>query len=169
MPTKPSVIYWDSCVFIDTLQKTPGRYEDLRKILSEAQNGTVVIVTSTVTLTEVHFFDRDPTKELAEQAEQIRAFFESDFIELWPLDRSVAEDAACICRDHALHPLDAIHLATAQKTRCRCFYTYDGKRNKRRKKGLLSFDGRIGTPPLRIETPDKFFSSRPLFDNLPSD
>jgi predicted nucleic acid-binding protein len=169
MSSKRALIYWDSCVFIDAIQQTQGRYLDLRPILTEAENGRVLIVVSAVGLAEVnHLSGSEDT--ITEQAERIRHFFESDFIECWPADRSVAEDAAAICRQHGIRPADAIHVATALQAGCERFHTYDGQwrggKAKRKKPYLLDFDGKIGNPPLVIETPDKFFQHEmPLFDD----
>lgn len=55
---------------------------------------------------------------------------------------------------------DAIHIATALEAAVDAFLTYDGApelkselKKNRRSGGLLAFNGQIGNPPLRIETP----------------
>jgi hypothetical protein len=62
---------------------------------------------------------------------------------------------------HFRHGLDAIHAATAVIGKVDILYTYDGKKGKRG--GLLPYDRKIGTPPLRIERPPSP-SLGPLFD-----
>ena len=36
MPNKPTLLYWDSCVFISAIQRTDGRYPTLKTILDFA-------------------------------------------------------------------------------------------------------------------------------------
>ena len=113
MSSKRPSIYWDSCVFIDVLQKTPDRYPDLRKIITEGENGRLVIVTSAFTLAEV-FKVADSADDAAKQAETIHSLFETDFIEIWSVDRAVGEMAGDISRNHkGVLSGDAVHLATA--------------------------------------------------------
>jgi len=45
--------YWDSCVFIDAIAKTKGRYEVIEQILDGAERGKIIIVTSMLALAEV--------------------------------------------------------------------------------------------------------------------
>lgn len=47
------LIYWESSVFIDLIEKTPGRIEILQSIVQAAERGEVRIVTSALTLAEV--------------------------------------------------------------------------------------------------------------------
>ena len=36
MPSKPTLLYWDSCVFISAIQQTADRYQTLKAILDFA-------------------------------------------------------------------------------------------------------------------------------------
>lgn len=47
------LLYWDSVVFIDRIEQTPGRIHRLRPITNAALRGEVVIVTSALTMVEV--------------------------------------------------------------------------------------------------------------------
>jgi len=176
MPFKPSVIYWDTCVFLSVLQKNERRLPDLVKIISEAENNRLVIVTSALTIAETSFIDgRESTTDVVKQAETIRQFFEMDYFDIRPVDRTIGASAADIVRKHkGVTPSDAIQIATAFAAKCQCLYTYDGDNitGRRRRGKLLPLDGKIVLPkklPLSIKTPDKFFSSspHPLLDQLP--
>ncbi|MCH8042323.1 MAG: PIN domain-containing protein [Planctomycetes bacterium] len=150
MPKKPERIYWDSCVYISCIEKTPGRYPVLRDILDDAESGKVLFVASAFIIAEVNKFD-DPTASAAEQAEKLRKFFENDYIEIRAMDRRTAELAADISRTHRIKPPDAVHVATAILSQCSCLQTYDGDKGEARK--LLAFNAKIGSPPLTIEVP----------------
>lgn len=52
----PNSVYWDSCLFIDLLQQTEadGRFEACEAMRVQAENKTLVIVTSALTIAEVN-------------------------------------------------------------------------------------------------------------------
>ena len=150
MPNKPIPIYWDSCVYIDCIQQTPERYDVLAEIVTEAQNGKIVLVASALIVAEVSKL-AGLGVEIAEQTNRIRLFFENDFISIRNVTRRVAEDAARFGREHSIKPADAVHVATALHYECVSFQTYDGESKCRGK--LLALDGKVGTPPLKIEVP----------------
>lgn len=153
MTTKqPDLIYWDSCVFIDCLQKTPGRFAVLDAIVEAAKRREVKIVTSMFTIAEVvGLSDVKPVS--AADAAKIKAFFENDFIAMRQVDRAIVEDAADIGRHHSIRPPDAVHIATALRWKCRVLQTYDGVNEPKKKKRMLFYDGKIGVPPLPIKVP----------------
>ncbi len=150
MANKPIRIYWDSCVYIDCIQRTPGRHDVLDEIVAEAKNNKIVLVASALVLAEVSKLE-GLNVEVAEQTRQIRAFFENDFISMRNVTRRVAEDAADFGRQYSIKPADAVHVATALHYKCVSFQTYDGKPKRRGR--LLALDGKIGNPPLKIEVP----------------
>jgi len=147
MPNRPTLLYWDSCVFISAVQQTAERYPILKAILDLATTEKVVIVTSALTIAEVVKLDVDNAApdQLATDAAVIRNFFENDFIAIRNVDRLIAERAGDIVHQYGIKPPDAIHVATALSSRCSCLQTYD--------KPLLRFDGQIGWPPLSIKLP----------------
>jgi predicted nucleic acid-binding protein len=49
----PNKLYWDSVVFIDLIEQTPGRIDKIRPIIESAMQDQLVIVTSAFTMTEV--------------------------------------------------------------------------------------------------------------------
>lgn len=167
MPSEPHRIYWDSCVYISCIERTAGRDATLRAIVKAAEGGGLVLIASTLVIAEVTKIN-DPSISATDQAELIRKFFENDYIRVRAVDRRTAEEAADISRQTGLKPADAIHVATAIRWKCECLQTYDGEKGGSNK--LLAFDGRIGSPPLKIELPvlpPKLFQPN-LFDQPPA-
>ncbi|MCC6240140.1 MAG: type II toxin-antitoxin system VapC family toxin [Phycisphaerales bacterium] len=146
-------IYWDSCVFIDGLRKTRSRWPQIAELESQAKGGKLAIFTSALTIAEVVRLGTN--NELSEpERQQIDSYFRHKFIRVVPVDRIVARQAAEIVRNHRLKPPDAIHVATAIRTECRVFYTYDGDGGDADK--LLGKNGTIGSPALPIKRPGEF-------------
>ena len=87
--------------------------------------------------------------------EKVRDFFENTYIKWRMIDRKIANDAQKLCWDHAVHPRDAIHLATAMEQKCDFLETSD--------RGLLRLDGKVPETELRICKPG-VLSLRDLFD-----
>lgn len=135
-------IYWEACVFIDLLEKTPDRIGHLLPIIDAAEQDQIVIVTSALTLAEVsrlrHLQLDDESVE-----KTILQFFETPFLYLHPVNRFVAERSRPIIRNFGLKPLDAIHVASALMMKVERMHTYDAK--------ILKLDGKI--EGLRIEEP----------------
>lgn len=157
MPTKvPVRIYWDSCVYISCIQETPSRISTLKKIIQQAEDGEIVLITSTFILAEVVKIKDCPLTS-DEQSDKIKDFFDNEYIKVRDLDRKTASMANEIARAHSISPADAVHLATALRWQCDSFQTYDGEKGGPTK--LLAFDGKIGKPPLKIEIPT--FSGSP--------
>jgi predicted nucleic acid-binding protein len=152
MPSEPRRIYWDSCLYISCIERTPGRCTVLDAIIEAAKARDVVLVASALVLAEVvKIRDDFGATATEEESKLIASFFENDFISVRALDRKTAEDAREISRQFGLKPPDAIHVATACRFKCECLQTYDGEDKNPRK--LLAFNDRIGTPRLRIELP----------------
>lgn len=151
--TKPALFYWDSCVFISCIQSDPKRFAVLEAIVEEAKSGKVIVVASTMAVAEIVKLSDDSAKWKAELA-KIHAFLDNDFIEIIDVTKEIAKRAAEICGDSGLKPPDAIHVATAIRYGCRCLQTYDGEnRSAGKKRYLLDYDGKIGSPPLSIRLP----------------
>jgi predicted nucleic acid-binding protein len=147
-----TLIYWDSCVFIDLIEKTDvTRFQTLEAIVASAERGEVRIVTSALSLAEVSKLKNLST--LPEWKEkQVVQFFENEYVAVRNVDRVVAEAARAIIRGHNIKPSDAVHVATALQAKVQVLHTYDDK--------LLQLDKQINyphTPPLRMETPNWIF------------
>jgi predicted nucleic acid-binding protein len=163
MPTKPERIYWDSCVYIDCIQKKQPRFAMLERIYDQAINGEVEFVASTLVLAEV-VRCKELTIPAADQELVIRNFFKRSFFHFRPVDRLIAEEAAAISRAYPdLKPPDAIHIATAIRYSCTRLQTYDGECGGPKK--MIAYSGRVGRPPLKIELPQLIGDHQPsLFD-----
>ncbi len=148
MPNE-TLIYWDSCVFIDLIEKTPARFSILEAIVASAERGEVRIVASTVSLVEVAKLD-NLAGVLPEWKEKLLVqFFENDYISARGVDRGLAEIARPLIRNHNLKPADAIHVATALQSKVQVLHTYDDKH-------LTPLSNKIALPnlpTLRIEHP----------------
>ena len=153
--------YWDSCCFISRLQRDEERIGALEYITDEAADGRVRIITSAVTIAEVCFLrtrhEASGEEEREKDAELIARFFDNPYIYVWQVTRAIAEEAARISRACGVKPLDAIHLATAIATNTQVVHTYDSRR-------MLTLDGKVGSPPLTIVTPDSVDRQTEMFD-----
>lgn len=151
MPNEATRVYWDSNVYISLIEETPGRIDVLRAIHQQAERGEIVFVASAFVIAEVTKINR-VDKSVASQVKMIQDYFENPFISIRSLDRKTAEWAAEISRDFPdIRPPDAVHVATALRWKCNCLHTYDGEAGGPTK--LLAYNGRIGSPPLRIVLP----------------
>jgi len=74
-------------------------------------------------------------------------FFKKDSIIFVKVDRYIAEIARDLVWDHKIRPKDAIHVATAFKSKIPILYTFDND--------LIKLNNQIGEDPiLRITIPD---------------
>jgi predicted nucleic acid-binding protein len=143
------LLYWDSSVFIDLIERTSSRIQILEAIVQSAERGEARIVTSALTLAEVSKLNN--LGLLPEWKEKlIVKFFENEYIAVRNVDRVTSEHARPIIRNHALKPPDALHVATALLARVDVLHTYDTTH-------LLPLDKKVGQPPLRIEEPNWSF------------
>jgi predicted nucleic acid-binding protein len=138
----PTKIYWDSVVFIDLIEETPGRISRLQSVIERAMKQEVVIVTCALTMVEVvklknlNLLDEDAERRVTE-------FFENAYISVRNVDRFVAEAARPIVRKDGIKPPDAIHVATAILSKVEVLHTFD--------QPLLKQNGKVDG--LRIEEP----------------
>jgi len=108
---KPLTVYWDANAFLTLLKKEAG-YIDCEQVVEAAERGEIKIVTSAISLIEViKLKSRTPMTEADE--ELIRAYFESSYITVHSVDRSMAESARNLIWKYGVEPKDAIHVATA--------------------------------------------------------
>lgn len=138
--------YWDTSCFLAILNNE-DRADDCRRILNEAADGSITLVTSFWTMTEA-IRPRDSNGPLERyKEEEIRDFFENDYIVLRNVDRNVAEKARELCWqfERVVYACDAVHLATAILSDCPLVEAINGP--------LEDLDGRVGTPPLTIRKP----------------
>jgi len=152
MPSR-EIVYLDSCVYIDYLQgDNQARLRDIEPIIDHAKRGDVTVIASTMVISEVVRCNGDQPLSTADE-NKIRKFFQNDYLEVRPVDRSIAEESRKLVRDslgagrRKIQVIDAIHLATAVRYGATKVYTYDAAH-------MIPQNGLIGTPPLTIMQPD---------------
>jgi predicted nucleic acid-binding protein len=146
--------YWDTNCFLGVLNREPDKIGTCRAVLREAAGGSLQIVTSALTLTEV-LWPKGEAKISKDSAERIHHFFRHEWIIVRDLDRKLAEQAREIVWDHSVKPKDSIHVATAIDAKVDQFDTFDGP--------LIALSRKIGDPPLVIGKPNV---PETLFDQL---
>lgn len=156
MADGPTAVYWDSCVIIHRIQKTPAHINILEYLINEAENNRLLIVVSTFTIAEVVKIDSVPPLT-EEQDKLISDYFDNDYIVIRPLTIPIARLAREISRKHNIKPKDAVHVATAVFWKVPLLHTYDNN--------LCKKTGLIGDPPLKIENPS-YVNQVPLFPIL---
>jgi len=126
MPSKEKErVYWDSCVFIDLLQRTPGRIEILQEYAMKAEKGELEIVTSAFALVEVAKLPNLGLSD-SEIEQKIVGFFDNPYIILRAVDRRVSTKAREIMRAVKMKGKDAVHVASAALSDVSVLHTYDG-------------------------------------------
>lgn len=149
--------YWDSDCFLGWLAEEPDKVEHCRRVLSAADDGKVLIVTSALTIAEVLAL-RGRVKIPSKDREKVENFFRQDYIVVRNITRRISEAARALVWDFGVAPKDALHVATAVDAKLELMNTFD--------KGLLKKSGKIGAPPLTIEVPSYIEPKLP-FDDLP--
>ncbi|MBA2514595.1 MAG: type II toxin-antitoxin system VapC family toxin [Solirubrobacterales bacterium] len=132
MPS-PQRIYWDSCVFLSYVNEDEGRVGDISSLLEGARKQEIELVTSTVSIVEVAFgaAERKQSALSEEMEAKINKLWEAaspvTMVEFHVL---IAEAAKRMMRSGipegwSLKPMDAVHLATAQRLGVDELHTYD--------------------------------------------
>ena len=165
MPERLPSVYLDSCIIIDILQKDKDQLAYLDPIMTEAEEGKLVLVTSAIALPE----SCGPRGMQKEQHAAAVELLTSDLFILRPATIAVAERAAAVRRDHPVFPMDALHLATALIDDVPIMLTRDGLAKKRT--SLLPLTGKLKgrTSVLSILTPKQYHAMRlaedaPIFE-----
>lgn len=135
MPGESGRIYWDACVFLSYVNGDESRADVIQQLLDEATEGSHELLTSTVSMVEVAFgkAEQDDAAPDPNLLAAIEALWVSESpVRLIEFHRLIALDArdlvrqARLERDERLTPLDAVHLASAQRLNVEEFHTYDG-------------------------------------------
>ena len=139
--------YCDSSVFIAFFKgieidaKTNiDRAPIAKHVFADAEDGKYQIVTSTLTIAEVHK-KRGWQALTQDQSADILDYFENDFIMFVEIDRALAEQAHRIAQQHGARPNDAIHIAAAIRAKCDVLLVWDDRFEK------------IQHPAIKIEQP----------------
>jgi predicted nucleic acid-binding protein len=136
--------YLDSSVFLSWLKGEVivgiDRGAVGHHLMALAERGIFPIVTSALTLAEVHKLRSGPVTP-NELDESLLAFFEHDYMLIVDADRSIGEEANRLCRKYGIYPMDAVHLASALRARCDVLLAWDNRFAK------------VSDPVIRIEEP----------------
>lgn len=147
--------YWDSDCFLGWLLEEADKVEHCRQVLSAADDGKVLIVTSALTIAEVLAL-RGRIKIPHRDREKVENFFRQDYIVVRNITRRVSEAARSFVWDFGVAPKDALHVATALDAKLTLMNSFD--------KGLRKKTGKIGTPVLSIELPSYVEPKLPFHD-----
>src|SRR5258706_15420876 len=96
-------VYWDSSVFLAWMKKEISVANDLHRknliipVVRAAENGQLLIVTSSLTLVEVARLKPGPTTPIGDKG-MIMAFMKNPFLQVRVLDRRTAEIARGLAR-----------------------------------------------------------------------
>ena len=122
MPNEPKQIYWDACIFLHYIEGTPQWMPILDSLLEKAsKSGELIIVTSTLSITEVAFAKTEKDGKALEsntEAANDALWNDRSAIKLVEYNEIIAREARSLLRQavqagRGLRPMDAIHLATA--------------------------------------------------------
>jgi len=145
---------WISLISDLMTPEATERRPNLGNFVQEAMDGTARLFVSTVTIVEVIQTESvgiAPVNIPPDVRQKIIDLFEEPYITPIPLDPARASEARALRWQYpSLRTMDAIELASAVYARVDVMYTYDGSGTRR---GLISLDGLVGTPPLRIQLP----------------
>ena len=116
--------YWDANAFLGLLNDEDGKADECARVLAAAKNGTVIIVTSALTLTEVLFVKGQPKLDPAKRS-IVDRFFRAPYISVRNVTRQTADLARDLVWDLNIRPKDAIHVATACLYKVPIMHTFD--------------------------------------------
>ena len=134
MPDDPRMVYWDSCIFLHYIEGTKEWMPILDSLIDEASTtGELVIVTSTVSITEVAFAKVEKSGRAldpAVEADIDGLWADRSAIRLVEFDQVIARAGRTLLRraieiGRSLKPMDAIHLATAELMQVAELHTTD--------------------------------------------
>ena len=151
--------YVESSVFVGFIKgemQGPNLDKDAKlifeSIINNAKAGKFHIITSALTIAEVHKNKKSPTLSDAEN-QDLRPYFRESFIQIVEIDRQVGDRANELCRTlqadttngfKALRPNDAIHIASAERAECDVILAWDAV--------FMSQGPRLNT--IRLEHPE---------------
>ena len=169
MASSPKRIAWDSCAWIAHIQQEKIYADDstvvedrgamCRRVLQAAENGTLEIVVSSISLVEVICKNRAAGTD----DRTVRDYFDNDYILLVNADKLVGDRARklMLAGHSKLKPVDAIHLATAAIANAEELHTFDDR--------LLALDGQIDkadATKMKIRKPAVPAPPAPLLEGL---
>ncbi|MCY4001252.1 MAG: PIN domain-containing protein [Bacteroidetes bacterium] len=105
--------YWDSSVFLGYFNDTDNRRRQCLPIITAAESGKTLIITSTLTLAEIFWMEKEASFD-QDTIDKVKDFFGYSFIGLSDLTRTIAERAQEISQQYqSFNHWDSVHMATA--------------------------------------------------------
>jgi predicted nucleic acid-binding protein len=156
---EPLLQYWDSVVFISYMAGEAGRVDTVKALLRHVEQGKIRLVTSTFTIAEVRCFSTygaSSGRNNPDHEKRIEELFGGDQIEFVAVTDFIAREAQKLgCAHNDLSPADCIHIATALEVGPSALLTWDGASpsGKRGPNKMLTYNGQLGSPPLKIVEP----------------
>lgn len=117
-------VYLDACIYLKWIKKEDGWPLALKLLLASA-SGEITVVASTLLLAEVCGYNgsvEDPKRQRSVADEYLE---DNDRIEWVEVDRFVTRQAREFSSHLRLRGADAVHLATAARSRCNYFMSHD--------------------------------------------
>ena len=169
MPNRATRYYWDANVFITLISNSPdpvgvAQRQVCTRLMQQAIDGDIQIVTSVLTIAEVLDTQDNPVKPVpAAIRQRVCQLFDEPYITIVALDEARAGKARDLRWAHPkLSTIDAVHVASALYAEVDELQTYDGSGKPA---GLITLDNQVGSPPLRIVTPN-WQGNLPLFGRV---
>ena len=151
MPDAPKTIYWDSNCLLAYVNAEANRVDVLEALLDLSARGDIELYASIVSQTEVAFSDSERRSQTLDSETERRIddlLGDHSIVTTVDFNASIGRVArnlirGSVARGWSLKPLDAIHLATAQRlqnagAQVDEFHTYDG--------GLARYSSIVGFP-----------------------
>ena len=151
------VFYWDSCVFLAWINGERTWSDEvisgLQYLAAQVSSGSVVLVTSAITRTEIYTSNMTPEQKKLYNDVLLR----KNFVE-YDVNPKIADRASSIreyyhARSIDMDLPDAIHGATAPAAEAEVMWTLDGEGRRKRPSKLLSMNGNLAGSPLAIYSP----------------
>ena len=113
-----SLIYWDTMLFVYWIEEHPIYAERVRRIYERMEERKDTLCTDSIAVGETL---TGPYKSgERETALRVREFFRPPFVKVIPFTDTAADQYARIRAELGVSPADAVHLACAAESECRC-------------------------------------------------
>ena len=159
MPDDGRRIYWDANVLLSYLNGLPDRLPTIDELVRQARAGEIELLTSAVSRVEVAFAEAEKDQQALDEATEARIdnlWTPPSPIKTVEFYDLIGDGARALMRQGisqgwgSLKPMDAIHLATAQRLNVAELQTYCER--------LLKWSGNLGFPVVEPQTAQGTFA-----------
>jgi predicted nucleic acid-binding protein len=140
--------YWDTCNFLTILKRDEVHLDGCVEVLKAAEDGKLKIVTSSITLAAIIKIghSKEPALPESDESRIIETFFLHEYLILRDFDRKTAEMARSLAWRFQIKAFDAMHVATAIRSKVDVFETTDASLIKK-------IAGKVGEPIIDVRPP----------------